>query len=113
MQRSTGSALDAERTPHERVDATEVRVGPGREVAGRRPADAVRGGGERRRAEAELAGVEDVASGVAVDELERLAGGHDGRVPARIRQREVALAIEEAADVDLVRPRPVGQRRRA
>ncbi len=57
--------------------------------------------------------VEDVASGVAVDELERLAGGDDGRVTARVGQREVALAVEEAADVDLVRPRPVGQRRRA
>ena len=38
---------------------------------------------------------------------ERLAGGDDGRVAARVGEREVALAVEEAADVDLVRPRPV------
>src|SRR5262245_7174094 len=47
---------DAERTPHERVDPAEVRVGARRQVPRRRPRHPARGG---RSAVAELTGVED------------------------------------------------------
>src|SRR5450631_2472426 len=76
-----GSVLsgdDAERTPHEGVDATEVRVGAGREVGRGGERD---GAGRGRTAMTELTGVEEhvrVRERIR-DSCRPVAGGRTGR----------------------------------
>ena len=87
------SVLDAERPAHERVDAAEVRVGPGAEVRRRRPRVAVGRGGEALGPEAELAGVEvDAPVGERIGDPRRPVAGRPAggdRVVDRARGVEV------------------------